>query len=68
MNLNTEQMTAQPDNTAFNIQQDHPTTWAVNSSPHSTSSSPIDDKCNPSEYDYAKHVAAQNNMEVKVSC
>jgi len=67
MNHNTEQMTAWPDDTAFNIQWGCPTTQAADSSPCSTSSSPMDDKSNPSECDYAKCVAAQNNMEVEVS-
>jgi len=39
----------------------------INQSPHSTSSSPMDNVFILSEYDYAEHVAAQNNMEVEVS-
>jgi len=67
MNQNTEQMTAQPDDTIFNIQHGCLTMQAINQSPHSTSSSSMDNVFTLSEYDYAEHVAAQNNMEVEVS-
>jgi len=67
MNQSTEQTTAQSDDTMFNIQRGCLTMWANDQGPHSTLSSPIDDASTPSECDYAKHVAAQNNMEVEVS-
>jgi len=60
-------MTARLDNTAFNIQQGHPTTWAADSSSHSIFSSPIDNESTPSECDYAECVVALNNIEVEVS-
>jgi len=60
-------MTARLDDTAFNIQWGYPTTWAADSSPHSISSSPMDNKSTPSECNYAKYVVTLNNMEVEVS-
>ena len=58
MNYNTEQITARLDDTAFNIQQGHPTTWAADNSPYSTSSSPMDDKSTLSKCDYAEYMVA----------
>ena len=67
MNQNTEQTTARPDDTAFNIQRGHLTMRANDQGPRSTFSSPMDDSSTPPECDYAEHVAAQNNIEVEVS-
>jgi len=60
-------MTAQLDNTMFNIQCGHLTTRANDQGPCSTSSSPIDDSSMPFECDYTEYVAAQNNIEMEVS-
>ena len=60
-------MTAQLDDTMFNIQRDHLTTRANDQGPCSTSSSPMDNLFMLFECDYTEHVAAQNNMEMEVS-
>ena len=60
-------MTAQLDDTMFNIQCGHLTTRANNQGPCSTSFSPMDDSSTLFECDYTEHVAAQNNIEMEVS-
>jgi len=60
-------MTAQLDDTMLNIQHNHLTMQTNNKSPCTTFFSPIDNASMPSECDYAKCVATQNNMEVEVS-
>jgi len=63
MSPNFKNTKARPDNTTLSIQKGRPLSQASTESSHSSSPSLMDDSP-PSDYDYAKRVAAQNNMDI----
>jgi len=65
MNPNIDRITARPDDTAFNIEGNQPSTQHEVNIPHKPAS-PMDDDFMLSEEDYAACIASQNNMNENV--
>ena len=64
MSPNFENTVARPDDTALSIQRGRPPSCASTESSRSSSPSLMDDSP-PSDCDYAKRVAVQNNMDIE---
>jgi len=65
MNPNIDCTTARPDDTAFNIEGNQPSTQHEVNIPREPAS-PMDDDSMLSEEDYAARIASQNNMDENV--
>jgi len=61
MNPNIDCTTARPDDTAFNIEENQPSTQHEVNIPHKPASL-IDDNSMLSKEDYTAHIASQNNI------
>ena len=65
--MNTNLTTVRPKNNAYNIQHGRSISCTSTKGLHSSSPSLMDDSSSPLEIDYAKRVAANCNMDIKVT-